>query len=154
MAAPVLGGLLIADEVVDIFIPVRFYWVRRYRWLKMHGIDEATAGYDEAVRAEQFHETRQTGSLNPAGRRYRRSALRPVETTHLSRVHENAPQLAGHRGFRTPPNVLAAGRNDEIPVSVLKFIHSLHFLDFRCKLSRSRIAAMRCRRQLANRRII
>ena len=38
MAAPVLGGLLIADEVVDIFIPVRFYWVRRYRWLKMHGI--------------------------------------------------------------------------------------------------------------------
>jgi Cu(I)/Ag(I) efflux system membrane protein CusA/SilA len=50
MAAPVLGGLLIADEVVDIFIPVRFYWVRRYRWLKLHGIDEATAGYDEAVR--------------------------------------------------------------------------------------------------------
>jgi len=48
MAAPVLGGLLIADEVVDIFIPVRFYWVRRYRWLKMHGIDEATAGYDQA----------------------------------------------------------------------------------------------------------
>ena len=52
MAAPVLGGLLIADEVVDIFIPVRFYWVRRYRWLKMHGIDEATAGYDAAVRPE------------------------------------------------------------------------------------------------------
>ncbi|MGO8688831.1 MAG: efflux RND transporter permease subunit [Thermoguttaceae bacterium] len=36
MAAPVLGGLLIADEVVDIFIPVRFYWVRRGRWLKLH----------------------------------------------------------------------------------------------------------------------
>ncbi len=50
MAAPVLGGLLIADEVVDIFIPVRFYWVRRGRWLKMHGIDERTAGYDRAVR--------------------------------------------------------------------------------------------------------
>jgi Cu(I)/Ag(I) efflux system membrane protein CusA/SilA len=40
MAAPVLGGLLIADEVVDIFIPVRFYWVRRNRWLKLHGIPE------------------------------------------------------------------------------------------------------------------
>ena len=39
MAAPVLGGLLIADEVVDMFIPVRFYWVRRYRWLKIHGGD-------------------------------------------------------------------------------------------------------------------
>jgi len=49
MAAPVLGGLLIADEVVDIFIPVRFYWVRRGRWLRMHGIDEATAGYDNAT---------------------------------------------------------------------------------------------------------
>ena len=35
MALPVLGGLLIADEVVDIFLPVRFYWVRRGRWLKM-----------------------------------------------------------------------------------------------------------------------
>ena len=56
MAAPVLGGLLIADEVVDIFIPVRFYWVRRYRWLKMHGIDEATAGYDDAVRPRSLHE--------------------------------------------------------------------------------------------------
>jgi copper/silver efflux system protein len=37
MAAPVLGGLLVSDEVVDIFIPVRFYWVRRRRWLKLHG---------------------------------------------------------------------------------------------------------------------
>jgi Cu(I)/Ag(I) efflux system membrane protein CusA/SilA len=36
LALPVLGGLLIADEVVDIFLPVRFYWVRRARWLKMH----------------------------------------------------------------------------------------------------------------------
>jgi Cu(I)/Ag(I) efflux system membrane protein CusA/SilA len=36
MAIPVLGGLLIADEVVDIFLPVRFYWVRRGRWLKLH----------------------------------------------------------------------------------------------------------------------
>ncbi len=36
MALPVLGGLLIADEVVDVFLPVRFYWVRRARWLKIH----------------------------------------------------------------------------------------------------------------------
>ncbi len=35
MAVPVLGGLLISDEVVDIFLPVRFYWVRRTRWLKL-----------------------------------------------------------------------------------------------------------------------
>ena len=37
MALPVLGGLLISDEVVDLFLPVRFYWVRRARWLKLHG---------------------------------------------------------------------------------------------------------------------
>src|SRR5262249_33317951 len=36
MALPVLGGLLIAEEVVDVFLPVRFYWVRRARWLKMY----------------------------------------------------------------------------------------------------------------------
>jgi copper/silver efflux system protein len=35
MAVPVLGGLLISDEVVDIFLPVRFYWVRRARWLRL-----------------------------------------------------------------------------------------------------------------------
>jgi Cu/Ag efflux pump CusA len=35
MALPVLGGLLISDEVVDLFLPVRFYWVRRGRWLKL-----------------------------------------------------------------------------------------------------------------------
>ncbi len=41
MAAPVLGGLLVSDEVVDLFLPVRFYWVRRARWLKMRGLTEA-----------------------------------------------------------------------------------------------------------------
>jgi copper/silver efflux system protein len=48
MAAPVLGGLLIADEVVDIFIPVRFYWVRRNRWLKLHGLSDGSSSDDEA----------------------------------------------------------------------------------------------------------
>jgi copper/silver efflux system protein len=48
MAAPVLGGLLVSDEVVDIFIPVRFYWVRRARWLKMHKSEQtkSTDGAD------------------------------------------------------------------------------------------------------------
>jgi Cu(I)/Ag(I) efflux system membrane protein CusA/SilA len=36
MAAPVLGGLLIADEVIDIFLPVLFYKVEAYRWRKLH----------------------------------------------------------------------------------------------------------------------
>jgi Cu(I)/Ag(I) efflux system membrane protein CusA/SilA len=43
MALPVLGGLLIADEVVDIFLPVRFYWVRRARWLKLQEKQKAIA---------------------------------------------------------------------------------------------------------------
>ena len=37
MAAPVLGGLLISDEVIDLMIPVLFYWIRRRRWQKLHG---------------------------------------------------------------------------------------------------------------------
>jgi Cu(I)/Ag(I) efflux system membrane protein CusA/SilA len=50
MALPVLGGLLISDEVVDLFLPVRFYWIRRARWLKMHrktGDDSPTPSFDE-----------------------------------------------------------------------------------------------------------
>lgn len=35
MAAPVLGGLLISDEVVDLMIPVLFYWIRKRRWEKL-----------------------------------------------------------------------------------------------------------------------
>jgi hypothetical protein len=36
MAAPVLGGILIADEVIDLLLPVLFYWVRRCRWQRVH----------------------------------------------------------------------------------------------------------------------
>ncbi len=36
MAAPVLGGILVADEVIDLFLPVLFYWVRRRRWKRLH----------------------------------------------------------------------------------------------------------------------
>jgi len=36
MAAPVLGGLLIADEVIDIFLPVLFYQVEARRWKRIH----------------------------------------------------------------------------------------------------------------------
>ena len=49
MAAPVLGGLLVSDEVVDIFIPVRFYWVRRARWLKLHPTALSSPGTDRRL---------------------------------------------------------------------------------------------------------
>jgi Cu(I)/Ag(I) efflux system membrane protein CusA/SilA len=31
MAVPVLGGILLADEVIDLLLPVLFFWVRRWR---------------------------------------------------------------------------------------------------------------------------
>jgi Cu(I)/Ag(I) efflux system membrane protein CusA/SilA len=51
MAAPVLGGLLIADEVIDVFLPVLYFAVQKRRWRKLHGIglfDEGLAGEPEA----------------------------------------------------------------------------------------------------------
>jgi Cu/Ag efflux pump CusA len=36
MAAPVLGGILVSDEVVDLLLPVLFYQVRKWRWQKLH----------------------------------------------------------------------------------------------------------------------
>jgi Cu(I)/Ag(I) efflux system membrane protein CusA/SilA len=34
----VLGGLLIADEVIDVFLPVLYFAVCKGRWRKLHGI--------------------------------------------------------------------------------------------------------------------
>jgi Cu(I)/Ag(I) efflux system membrane protein CusA/SilA len=36
MVVPVLGGILVADEVIDLFLPVLFFWVRRRRWERLH----------------------------------------------------------------------------------------------------------------------
>jgi Cu(I)/Ag(I) efflux system membrane protein CusA/SilA len=38
MAAPVLGGLLIADEVIDVFLPVLFFTIQKKRWARIHGM--------------------------------------------------------------------------------------------------------------------
>lgn len=37
MAAPVLGGLLVADEVIDLLLPVIFNWYQCRRWRRLHG---------------------------------------------------------------------------------------------------------------------
>jgi Cu(I)/Ag(I) efflux system membrane protein CusA/SilA len=42
MAAPVLGGLLIADEVIDLLLPILFFHVRRHRWYKLHPVRMTT----------------------------------------------------------------------------------------------------------------
>jgi hypothetical protein len=31
----------VADEVIDLFLPVLFYWVRRRRWERLHAGDVA-----------------------------------------------------------------------------------------------------------------
>jgi Cu(I)/Ag(I) efflux system membrane protein CusA/SilA len=49
MALPVLGGLLIADEVVDLFLPVQFYRLRRARWLKLDAAGKLRHQEIEAV---------------------------------------------------------------------------------------------------------
>ncbi|MBI1827270.1 MAG: efflux RND transporter permease subunit [Planctomycetes bacterium] len=36
MAAPVLGGLLVADEVIDLLLPVIFNWYQTRRWQRLH----------------------------------------------------------------------------------------------------------------------
>lgn len=36
MAAPVLGGLLVADEVIDIFLPVLYFSVKKWEWRRLH----------------------------------------------------------------------------------------------------------------------
>jgi Cu(I)/Ag(I) efflux system membrane protein CusA/SilA len=36
MAAPVLGGLLVADEVIDLLLPVIFNWYQCRRWRRLH----------------------------------------------------------------------------------------------------------------------
>jgi Cu(I)/Ag(I) efflux system membrane protein CusA/SilA len=46
MAAPVLGGILIADEVIDLLLPVLFYHVRRRRWARLHRHEPTSASAD------------------------------------------------------------------------------------------------------------
>jgi hypothetical protein len=36
--AAVPGGLLIADEVIDVFLPVLYFAVQRRRWAKVHRV--------------------------------------------------------------------------------------------------------------------
>jgi Cu(I)/Ag(I) efflux system membrane protein CusA/SilA len=51
MAAPVLGGILVADEVIDLFLPVLFYWVRKRRWARLHASDRLADAGPRLVRS-------------------------------------------------------------------------------------------------------
>ena len=44
MAVPVLGGLLIADEVIDVFLPVLYFAVQKRRWQKLRRLGQLDQG--------------------------------------------------------------------------------------------------------------
>jgi Cu(I)/Ag(I) efflux system membrane protein CusA/SilA len=44
MAAPVLGGILIADKVVDLSVPALFYWLRLSRWRAARSVRGGESG--------------------------------------------------------------------------------------------------------------
>ncbi len=43
MAAPVLGGLLVADEVIDLLLPVVFYWYQSRSWKRLRSVPNRQA---------------------------------------------------------------------------------------------------------------
>jgi copper/silver efflux system protein len=49
MAAPVLGGILVADEVIDLLLPVLFYRVRAYRWKKLRAVRASRGGVEDGL---------------------------------------------------------------------------------------------------------
>ncbi len=60
MAAPVLGGLLVADEVIDVFLPVLYYAVQRRRWRMLHRAEDGPRR--DADRADQDGSDRRTSA--------------------------------------------------------------------------------------------
>jgi Cu(I)/Ag(I) efflux system membrane protein CusA/SilA len=88
MALPVLGGLLISDEVVDLFLPVRFFWIRRARWLKLQ------------AEGKLNHQRTDPDRPTPAEFDHERAALVPVEATEDEGVSH-----AGAVGGTVPPAI-------------------------------------------------
>ncbi|MDX1924881.1 MAG: efflux RND transporter permease subunit [Pirellulaceae bacterium] len=54
MAAPVLGGILVADEVIDLLLPVLFYKIRVYRWRKIQNSREELSIHEHPIDAERL----------------------------------------------------------------------------------------------------
>ena len=49
---PVLGGLLVADEVIDVFLPVLYFAAQKWRWRRLHGLGP----FDDEVRSSDVPE--------------------------------------------------------------------------------------------------
>lgn len=61
MAAPVLGGILVSDEIIDLLLPVLFYRQHRRRWQKLH------AGGESRVAGQHVAEAAEESQKGPAG---------------------------------------------------------------------------------------
>ncbi len=75
MAAPVLGGILVADEVIDLFLPVLFYWVRRRRWERLHAVPEVVQEASHPQQITQFPIVRERERLDKPWSNYIKRAF-------------------------------------------------------------------------------
>ncbi len=67
MAAPVLGGLLIADEVIDVFLPVLYFAVQKRRWARVHGVSLWNEFLVSGGRPQSVLPTREVTPAGPRG---------------------------------------------------------------------------------------
>lgn len=77
MVAPVLGGILLADEVIDVFLPVLFFAVEKRRWLRLR-----RGAVAQAIRAVgALHRPRVAAGVEgaPVRRCVRATRLRPED---------------------------------------------------------------------------
>jgi Cu(I)/Ag(I) efflux system membrane protein CusA/SilA len=68
MAAPVLGGLLIADEVIDVFLPVLYFAVSKRRWAKVHRVSLWNGRVSAGQRRQPIPAPRIVSSAGPQDR--------------------------------------------------------------------------------------
>jgi Cu(I)/Ag(I) efflux system membrane protein CusA/SilA len=61
MAAPVLGGLLVADEVIDVFLPVLYFAAQKWRWRRVHGL----GFFDRRESLDEPAQVASTASVGP-----------------------------------------------------------------------------------------
>ncbi len=55
MAAPVLGGLLVSDEIIDLLLPVLFYRIRAWRWKKLWADASSSTVAERMPRGSALH---------------------------------------------------------------------------------------------------
>ena len=91
MAAPVLGGILVADEVIDLLLPVVFYRVRlaRLRRLGRTGESDVTT----AMRRLERREGSASAERSVTANRFAKTRRQRSDDGSSSSVREGKPRL-------------------------------------------------------------